>query len=227
MKGQYEFYTEAYEKYVEEFRQGEKLIEKYYLPLLKELGAKTVLDLGCGPGTSKILVDHGFEVVGVDQSQPFVQMASKYYQAIMDDIRTLGHDRTKFKDRIPFDAAIAVFTTVPHMSNARDIIHHFRATNKVAKYYIFDFPAFVNLAVSPGEAFEFDRVGRVKMKVNADGKEYGIMLSMITPLFVDTIAPLTGWRVEKRLADGREFNANDKIFDDVCRFVYVLKRREM
>lgn len=225
MRGQYEFYTDAYEKYAKEFKQGEKFLKKYYIPLLEEIGAQTVLDIGCGPGVSRLLVDKGYKVVGLDQSIPFVRMASKYFPAVIDDMRTLGHVRTKFKDMIPFDAAIAVFTTVPHLENARDLVHHFRAVHRVAKYYIFDFPAFVNLAISDNkEGFDFDRYGRVRMRVNADNQDYGIMLSFLTPLTVDILADLTGWHVEKRLADGKEFFAKDKLFRDVRRFVYVLRR---
>ena len=229
MKGQYEFYTEEHERYAKEFRHGEKLMKQYYIPILKELGAKTVLDLGCGPGNAtKLLVDEGFDVVGVDQSLPFVQEASKHFPALLDDLRTLGHVLTKYRDKLPFDAAIAVFTTLPHLAHARDLVHHFRAVHRVAKYYIFDFPAFVNLAVSPKEnlheEYHFDRAGRVRMVIKSGDKEYGILLSMLTPLYIDTIAPLTGWRVERRLADGKEFNARDTLFDEVHRFIYVLRR---
>lgn len=51
------------------------VLDKYFV----EEGA-TVLDLGCGAGrTTKPLADRGFDVVGVDQSEPMVEAARELY----------------------------------------------------------------------------------------------------------------------------------------------------
>ncbi len=232
MSTQFNFYTDEAEYYEKNLKQGEKFIKEYYLPILRNLKAKTILDIGCGPGTARILVEKGYNVVGIDQSPKFVEIASKYFPAVLDDMRTLGHVRTKFKDLVPFDAAISVFTTVPHLLNPYDIIEHFRAVRKTAKMYVFDFPSYVNLLVSgkfeyAQEKYIFDRVGRVILELKVNDRTYQIPQALLTPLFVDTIAPLTGWRVKQRLADGEPFNAKDRIIEDVKRFVYVLERKNV
>ena len=74
-----DFYDARVKPYFEEWRDNELL-----LPLLRALMARLpehprILDLGCGPGTeSRRLVDLGADVVGVDLSEPSLEIATAH-----------------------------------------------------------------------------------------------------------------------------------------------------
>jgi len=78
-------------------------------------GARRVLDLGCGTGThAAMLAVRGYEVVGVDRSEPMLEVArgkSTRVRWIRQDLRTL-----RLGER--FDAATAMFTVLGYFPPA-------------------------------------------------------------------------------------------------------------
>jgi 18S rRNA (guanine1575-N7)-methyltransferase len=71
---------------------------------LLELDNGKVLDVGCGTGFSmQVLVDHGLECIGIDISQPMLDIAkSKGFK-----VRKADFTKLPFKDRT-FDAIISI-----------------------------------------------------------------------------------------------------------------------
>lgn len=98
----------------------EKLV--WALPILNADKVKTVLDVGCGGGfVSNFLAKNGFEVSGLDFSEPSLQVARK-----MDETKSVNYvqgDAYKlpFEDG-KFDAVIA-FDFLEHVSMPEEIVH--------------------------------------------------------------------------------------------------------
>src|SRR3954452_22813444 len=53
-----------------------------YLSIVRELGARSVLDIGCGTGTfACLLAEQGVEVVGVDPAAAMLEVARRKHAA--------------------------------------------------------------------------------------------------------------------------------------------------
>jgi SAM-dependent methyltransferase len=82
-----------------------------YLAVGRELGAGSVLDVGCGTGTfACLLVNHGFEVVGVDPAGASLDVARTKPGA--DQVRWIDGDAT----RLPGDVAVDVATMTANVA---------------------------------------------------------------------------------------------------------------
>jgi SAM-dependent methyltransferase len=56
--------------------EGDRVDLAVYLDIVKEIGGRSVLDLGCGTGTFAVLLaDHGMEVIGVDPAAGSLALA--------------------------------------------------------------------------------------------------------------------------------------------------------
>lgn len=70
-----------------------------FIRLLKERGAKRILDVGCGPGQNARLFEKaGFEVTLLDVSQPMLTLACKTLGRQLNDPRNLHADLRKLKN---------------------------------------------------------------------------------------------------------------------------------
>lgn len=92
----YEGYANAYESKWGNYSGLENIADNF----ISYLNGKKVLDVGCGPGRdSKYLYDKGFEVVGIDLTNNFLEIAkakvprAKFYKM---DMRNLGFKNQSF-----------------------------------------------------------------------------------------------------------------------------------
>lgn len=78
----------------------------HYLALISELGAETVLDVGCGTGNlALLLARHGFDVTGVDPAPASLAVARAKPEA--ERVRWVDGDATTItRDEPGFDAGI-------------------------------------------------------------------------------------------------------------------------
>ena len=92
--------------------------------LLRRVGARRVLDVGCGTGRHAIhLAEQGFEVVGVDPSQQMIERAV----ANAGDIAGASFTRAGFGElratvEGTFDAIICLGNTLPHILSQGDLV---------------------------------------------------------------------------------------------------------
>ncbi|MFZ4762457.1 MAG: class I SAM-dependent DNA methyltransferase [Alphaproteobacteria bacterium] len=79
---------------------------EHYLAIVKELKARSILDIGCGTGCfSCLLSQHGFDVVGVDPAQSSLAIARKKPHA--EQVRWIVGDATSLSS---LHADLAVMT---------------------------------------------------------------------------------------------------------------------
>lgn len=96
-------------------------------PLLAEVlaaaPARRVLDLGCGTGEhTRLLADHGYEVVGIDRSEAMISKAREAGEPsgvrfVVGDLRRVG-DLAVLGS---FGAAVCLGNTLPHLSAPEDL----------------------------------------------------------------------------------------------------------
>lgn len=77
------------------FPQERKAVERYFTA-----SGASVLDVGCGSGrVSRLLADRGFDVVGIDVSEPLVEKARSLFPDIefrVEDVREASFDAESF-----------------------------------------------------------------------------------------------------------------------------------
>lgn len=84
--------------------QGDRPDFDLYLALLDQLGAKTVLDLGCGTGSlASLLIERGLAVIGVDPAAASLEVAKEKPGAEL--VRWIHGDATNLPE-LTVDAAI-------------------------------------------------------------------------------------------------------------------------
>lgn len=91
--------------------------------LLRPLGARRVLEVGCGSGAlARRLVARGYAYLGVDLSEPMLQIARREVDAAFQraDVRTMQVDGA-------FDAALVTGRTLSHLTTTLDVISALRS----------------------------------------------------------------------------------------------------
>lgn len=113
-----EEWEEAVSVYKTPHIRKEYLRKPAFMHELRDIRGKRMLDLGCGDGYySRLMVEAGADVVGVDFSQEFIDLAKKQEQKQPQGIRYFHGDIAKM-DFLPsgeIDGAVAdfVFVTIP------------------------------------------------------------------------------------------------------------------
>jgi len=116
----------------------------YYLLLLsqQDVHPKRILDVCCGTGTMCELLDsEGFQMTGIDLSQPMIDRAREKAAVAMKEIHYECMDATKFDLGEPFDAAFSFFDSLNYITSP---IKLKKALKRVSKH------------VKPGGSFIFD-----------------------------------------------------------------------
>lgn len=108
--------------------------------LLKERGAKTVLDLTCGTGSQVLfLAKKGYEVVGSDFSPELLKIARKKAKEVKSNLRFIDGDMRTIKVG-KFDAVITMFNAVGHLTKFgfEKAIKNIGSNLKDGGIYVFD-----------------------------------------------------------------------------------------
>jgi len=115
------------------------------LSVLRGLGVKRVLDLGCGTGTNVIyLKQHGFDAVGVDWSSRAIAQARKKLEAAHIDaplfiVNLLDTEHFPVKGPFDFVMDIGVMHIFDEKDRARYAATLDRVTQRGSYHYAFGF----------------------------------------------------------------------------------------
>jgi SAM-dependent methyltransferase len=118
----------AEKNYAAECKAVEKLIAKFGRGEIRKM-----LDLGCGTGRHAVIfAGHGFDVTGVDQSEPMVARArDRAAQMKLGAIpEFLSGDIRNFSGKSPFDAALMNFNVIGYMTSNDDALGALGAARK-------------------------------------------------------------------------------------------------
>lgn len=128
---------------------------------------RRILDLGCGTGGHAVaLAARGYEVVGVDRSEPMLRQARR---KLPDADFHIGDVRSVRIDGGPYDAVIAMFAVVAYQTSGEDVEAMFRtARAHLAGGGLFVFDGWYGPAVlldPPGDRVK--RIGDLERRTRA------------------------------------------------------------
>ena len=102
---------------------GKKYVSetKKIISVFKKFKVLTVLDVGCGTGThASILVNHGFEVTGIDSSKSMIKLCKKKVKN--KNAKFYIKNMVDFNFNNKFDACICLFSTILYNTTNEDLI---------------------------------------------------------------------------------------------------------
>jgi len=118
-------YEIFYEKHFN-YPQIASLLEKH----LKKYQIKTILHIGSGPGhLTKLLVDNGFDITGLDNSGEMIEMARK----IIPDVKFVKDDFREINLKGKFDAVISIGRTFTHIISDKDVSNSLKCFRRVLR----------------------------------------------------------------------------------------------
>jgi len=127
----YSFYYDLFYK-----NKDYQLEANYIIDLIKKykLGAKSVLDLGCGTGQHDFrFVKSGYFVHGIDYSKTMLDLAKKLfllYPTLKDSLKfSLGDVRSVELDK-KFDVVTSLFHVISYQTTNEDLQKFFSTVNK-------------------------------------------------------------------------------------------------
>jgi len=119
---------------------------------------ESILDLGCGTGSHDIiLVERGFEVVGVDSSAMMVEQARRKAGNRGLEIEFIVQDMRELQLSKRFDCAICMFGGFGYLLSNKDLRRLFNGLRKVLKpdaLFLFEFWNVDGLKSSPYRSWE-------------------------------------------------------------------------
>lgn len=138
----YTGFAEVYDTFMDNVPYAEWT--EYYAGILKENGIRDglVLDLGCGTGSmTELLAGLGYDMIGVDNSEEMLEIASEKKAASGYDILYLLQDMREFE----------LYGTVRAVISACDSVNYITEPEELAETF-----ALVNNYLDPGGLFLFD-----------------------------------------------------------------------
>ena len=138
----YTGFAEVYDTFMDNVPYAEWT--EYYAGILKENGIRDglVLDLGCGTGSmTELLAGLGYDMIGVDNSEEMLEIASEKKAASGHDILYLLQDMREFE----------LYGTVRAVISACDSVNYITEPEELAETF-----ALVNNYLDPGGLFLFD-----------------------------------------------------------------------
>lgn len=118
---------------------GKRTDLEHYLAIVRELKARSVLDIGCGTGSfATILAERGFEVTGVDPAQASIAIAQR--KPFADMVRWVSGDISKIStnsaDMAVMTGNVAqVFLTDEEWENT---LQHTRSALNITGHLVFE-----------------------------------------------------------------------------------------
>ncbi len=138
----YEGFAEVYDLFMDNIPYEDWC--KYVSGLLMEYGINDglILDLGCGTGSlTELLADHGYDMIGVDNSEDMLQVAMEKRAESGKDILYLMQDMREFE----------LYGTVRAVISICDCMNYILEYEELTKVF-----QLVNNYLDPGGIFIFD-----------------------------------------------------------------------
>ncbi|MCI7179367.1 MAG: class I SAM-dependent methyltransferase [Schaedlerella sp.] len=139
----YTGFAAVYDTFMDNIPYGEWA--EYLCGLLKEYSVTDglVLDLGCGTGTlTELLASAGYDMIGVDNSEEMLEIASEKLRKSGHDILYLLQDMREFELYGTVKAVVSICDTMNYITEAEELIRVFRLVNNYLDpggVFIFDF----------------------------------------------------------------------------------------
>ena len=117
---------------------------QYLEGLLKEYGIHDglVLDLGCGTGTvTEILAGHGYDMIGVDNSEEMLEIAAEKRIESGHNILCLNQDMREFELYGTVRAVVSICDSMNYITDDEDLLTVFKLVNNyldIGGMFIFD-----------------------------------------------------------------------------------------
>lgn len=139
----YTSFASVYDTFMDNVPYGEW--GGYIYTLLCRYGVKSgiILDLGCGTGTiTEILAGYGYDMIGVDNSEDMLELATEKRIASGHDILYLLQDMREFELYGTVRAVVSVCDSVNYITEPEELAGVFRLVNNYLDpggIFIFDF----------------------------------------------------------------------------------------
>lgn len=135
----YKNFSKVYDYFMEhcDYGQWTNQIYDIFNKYKKESG--NLLDIGCGTGEMGLRFSDKFRYSGLDLSEDMLRLANKKLKRL--DIQLYQADMVNFRMPERFDAAVALFDTINHLTSNDELTSHFicmKETLKEDGIYIFD-----------------------------------------------------------------------------------------
>lgn len=139
----YTSFASVYDTFMDNVPYGEW--GGYIYTLLCRYGVKSgiILDLGCGTGTiTEILAGYGYDMIGVDNSEDMLELATEKRIASGHDILYLLQDMREFELYGTVRAVVSVCDSVNYITEPEELAGVFRLVNNYLDpggIFLFDF----------------------------------------------------------------------------------------
>lgn len=140
--GSYENFASVYDAFMDNVPYKEW--SNYLIKLLHKHGIKSgiLLDLGCGTGTmTEILANAGYDMIGIDNSEDMLQIATEKNMESDKNILYLCQDMRGFELYGTVEAVISICDSMNYITNEDDFVQVIRLVNNYLEkdgLFIFD-----------------------------------------------------------------------------------------
>lgn len=145
-----------------------KLVNKYHI------SKGRVIDIACGSGEiSKIMLDMGFSVIGIDFSKFMIRKAKEKLKKYKTKVKYLVSDISDFRLPPNYDLAVSFYDSLNYLLELSKIEKMFSCVNKALKkggYFIFDMNTKEKIKVLQKKPMQDFRVGNKIIKFEHSGK---------------------------------------------------------
>lgn len=139
----YTGFAEVYDTFMDNIPYKEWA--EYLMGLLKEYGVRDglVLDLGCGTGNmTELLSEAGYDMIGVDNSEEMLEIASKKRERSGQNILYLLQDMREFELYGTVKAIVCICDSINYILEEEELLEVFRLVNNYLDpqgIFVFDF----------------------------------------------------------------------------------------
>ena len=135
----YKNFSKIYDKFMEicDYTEWVKVLEGYIEK--HNPHSKTVLDLGCGTGTTLLNMKDNYELSGLDLSEEMLKKAN--IKLKKKNVKLFLGDMREFNTGEKYDVIFSFFDTVNHLTSCEDLVDLFNSVKNSLNnngIYIFD-----------------------------------------------------------------------------------------
>ena len=135
----YKNFSKVYDKFMEicDYNEWVKLLEKYKLDFCPD--GKNFLDLGCGTGSTLVILSEKYKCSGLDLSEEMLKRANIKLKG--KNVPLFLGDMREFSTGEKYDIIFSFFDTVNHLSNTQDLLNLFNSVGNSLNeegIYVFD-----------------------------------------------------------------------------------------